>query len=211
MTRRLTIETGLGGSASSRLVLGGSDKSAFSEVVMDFVGAWESLLQFAGSYYDWKQDAKLSPIVRWQAASASWPFLWHHLSNTAYFVASAVWNEDEIGAKPFQDALVRWPRVFEFKLPDQYYSQNSFLLFPDFFDMDWDAVEKRLLAIESDRFIVRDVNPFALFSSLLRRAHGDAILIVTAVMLRWYIEVSWPRFLWTPHCSMEPRRKEAHE
>jgi uncharacterized membrane protein YiaA len=23
--------------------------------------------------------------------------------------------------------------------------------------------------------------------------------------------VSWPRFLWTPHCSMEPRRKEAHE
>ena len=23
--------------------------------------------------------------------------------------------------------------------------------------------------------------------------------------------MSWPRFLWTPHCSMEPRRKEAHE
>jgi integrase len=25
------------------------------------------------------------------------------------------------------------------------------------------------------------------------------------------VKVSWPRFLWTPHCSMEPRRKEAHE
>ena len=33
-----------------------------------------------------------------------------------------------------------------------------------------------------------DINPFAVLAALVRRSHGDAILIASAVMLRWYIE-----------------------
>ena len=35
--------------------------------------------------------------------------------------------------------------------------------------------------------------------------------VIAAQWLALNLKMSWPRFLWTPHCSMEPRRKEAHE
>ena len=105
MTRRLTVENTATGPASFRLVLSGSDRSAFSEVVVDVIGAWESLLQLVGSYYGWHRKTKLPAMAQWEIVSKSWPFLWHHLRNTAYFVTAAVWNEDEIGAERFR---IRW-------------------------------------------------------------------------------------------------------
>jgi len=121
VTRRVTVDNPTGESASPRLVLAGSDKAAYSEALLEVVGGWESILQFVGSFYGWKEVRNLPPDVRWPALSRSWPFLKRHIRNTAYFVSSAVWNEDEIGAMQFRDALLRWSRVFEFELPDPYY------------------------------------------------------------------------------------------
>jgi hypothetical protein len=188
LTRRLTVESSPGQSASPRLVLAGSDKTAFSEVLMNFIGAWENLLQLVPTYYDWRQNLEVSTGVQWSTASASWAFLWYHLRNTAYYVASAVWNEDEIGAERFEDTLVRWSRALEFKLSDRYYSKNEFLLYPDMLNLGWDKAKTRLLEIDSDQFLVPHVNPFALFATILRRVHSDVILLASAVILRWYID-----------------------
>lgn len=188
VTRRVTIENAPGETVSSRLTLTGSDKLAFTDVVLKFIGAWESLLQLVGTYYDWKESKALSNDLKWRVLSASWPFLSHHLLNTAYIAASAVWNEDSIGAERFRDSLVRWLRVFEFQLPDRYFSQYSFLLFPDFFVVDWSAIEKRLSEIEANILVTRNIDPFSLCASLLRNVHNDAILVTCAVLLRWHIE-----------------------
>jgi len=42
---------------------------------------------------------------------------------------------------------------------------------------------------------------------------GVSLLVseLNAKRLEFLHELSWPRFLWTPHCPTEPRRKEAHE
>jgi hypothetical protein len=96
------------------------------------------------------------------------------LRNTGYFVTSAVWNEDEIGAERYRDALVRWPKVFEFELPDKFHSQNAFLLFPDLLTGDWKAATARLHAIEGDGLLNFDINPFAVVAALVERSHDDA-------------------------------------
>ena len=68
------------------------------------------------------------------------------------------------------------------------------------------AVEKRWRETLDDRFTVsmepqyRDES-FQNFSGQL--AHREWALAL--------LKVSWPRFLWTPHCPLEPRRNGPHE
>lgn len=187
LARRVSVENVPGESASPKLALAGSDKAAFSDVLFDVVGAWERVLQHIGSLYDWKDIKRASYDKQWKALAGSWPFFWHHLRNSAYFVALAVWNEDEIGAEQFRVCLLRWPEVFHFELEDRFYSSYSGLIVPDLFKKEWSDVEKRLEEIEG-RNINFGLSPFSLFSTISGRAHNDAVLITSGVLLRWFTE-----------------------
>lgn len=187
LTRRVSIENVSGQSASPRLTLTGSDKAAFADVISDFVGAWEGVLQHVGSLYSWKEVRGEPLDIQWNRLAMSWPLLQHHLRNTAYFLTVAVWNEDEVGADYFRDSLVRWPEVFRFELADAYYSPYARLLFPDLFFLKWDEVKTKLNEIEATD-LDRGADPFALETTVLRGAHDDTIFLTSAVLLRWFIE-----------------------
>ncbi len=186
LSRHVSIVNAPGQSASPRLSLAGSDKSAFSDVLFDFIGAWEGVIQFVGSLYKLKDAESRGPDEQWRRLANSWPFLQHHLRNTAYFLALAIWNEDEIGAERFRESLVRWPAVFQFQLADPYYSAFGRYLFPDLFSLSWSEAKAKVNRIEGDDF-ERGVTPLALGATILRHVHDDALILTSAVLLRWII------------------------
>ncbi len=172
----------------ARLNLSGSDRTVFSDVLREVVGGWETTLQLVGSFYKWQQPGEHSNEDKWRRYSAAWSFLNQHLRNTAYSLALATWNDDEVGSDLFCDALVRWPSVYKFELPDTYYTTRQVLLSPEILSLDWKAAKERLKAIEGDHLITRDESPPAVAASVLERAHIDTCLITSAVIFRWFIE-----------------------
>ena len=164
--------------------LAGSDKQAYEDVILRFIGSWESTLQVAPHIYSWRQR-EIGPEAQWQRYSASWPFLQQHLRNTAYLLAVAVWNEDEIGANYYGEALLRWLAGLH-DLEDEHALIEE-LLAPDLFDKDWTtaSVEARRLLREPEW---DELSPTGAFSAFLKRMHEDVIFVISGVMFAWYIE-----------------------
>jgi hypothetical protein len=100
VTRRTTIDVRADEAAQPRLQLAGSERRAYESVVRSFVGAWENILRVADHLYDFRLREGRPPAELWKAFGRGMPFLDKHLRNTAYLLASAIWNEDEIGAEP---------------------------------------------------------------------------------------------------------------
>ena len=92
VTKRTTVVNAPGEAAAPRTALAGSGAKAYESVVVNFVGAWESLLQFGPAGRHWREKNDASDAAQWAAFGASWQLLWQHLKNTAYLLALAVWN-----------------------------------------------------------------------------------------------------------------------
>ncbi len=165
--------------------LAGSDASAYENVVIGFVGAWESTLQHVDHMYKW-QKRDLAPDEQWQRFIASWPFLQQHLRNTAYLLAVAVWNEDEIGADYFCGALLRWFRNFEHDLEGEHNLIRS-LLSPDVLEHDWPTA-KASLAVLLREPVFDEPRPTNTFSAILECVLADTVLVVAGVILGWFME-----------------------
>jgi hypothetical protein len=183
VTKRTTIEAPSEGAAEPRLALAGSDAKAYANILPDIIGAWESLLQNAPSLYKWRGQAEETDAERWSAFRASWPFLWQHLSNTAYCLAVGVWNEDEVGAALFREALVRWPRTLG--KVDGAELRWRRLLFPDILNLDWSEASRRAAHLGYETLPAPA--PDELFASVLRGVHDDVVLLTAALMLFWTI------------------------
>jgi hypothetical protein len=101
-------------------------------------------------------------------------------------LAAAVWNEDEIGAVEYREALIRWPEVSSYQRESRVDLVNRRLLFPDIVHMNWsDAaahVRPNLPAY------VNEPAPVELFSSLLHETHRDCIVLTAATLLAWHME-----------------------
>lgn len=167
--------------------LHGSDKSVYKDVIIDAVGSWERLVQFVPSMYSFSDLKKLDPTQQWVGLVKSFSFFRQHLRNTAYFVASATWNEDGIGSLYFQDTLARWIETFSYALPDDdYLIRNQVFLLPSLTDADWKNATKKIQLIENDSST--PIDPPSIFKILLVGMHEDVTLITTAVLLRWHIE-----------------------
>jgi hypothetical protein len=183
-TKRTTIETSVNEPAQPRLRLAGSDAKAYSSVLPALIGAWEALLPAASTIYGWRDEKKQESESRWNEFRASWPFLWQHLKNTAYCLAVAVWNEDEEGAGYFQEALVRWPDTLSLRHP---YSELRYRrhLLPIILDREWGEAKAaaRTLAYE----FASDPQPDELFTTIVRNAHQDVIMLSAALLLSWSI------------------------
>ncbi|MBC2664230.1 hypothetical protein H7F51_01720 [Novosphingobium flavum] len=185
VTKRTTVEIRRGQAAEPRLALAGSDAKAYESVVPDIVGAWESLLHYPPSMYGWSERGEQTDIVRWAAFKASWPFLWQHLTNTAYCLASAVWNEDEIGAALFREALVRWAHALDHRLDDRAELRHRRLLFPSILDLNWPEASLKGAALGYD--YMPSPTPDQLFASVIRGAHDDIVLLTASLLLSWTI------------------------
>ncbi|MDM9645793.1 hypothetical protein [Rhizobium sp. S163] len=183
-TKRTTIETSAMEPARPRLRLAGSDAKAYSSVLPDLIGAWESLLHSASAIYGWRDEKRQESQSRWNEFRASWPFLWQHLKNTAYCLAVAVWNEDDEGARYFQEALVRWPESLRLRHP---YSElrHRRHLFPNILHREWTDAKAaaRSLAYEH----ASDPQADELFATIVRNAHQDVIMLSAALLLSWSI------------------------
>jgi hypothetical protein len=143
VTRHTSVDVAPAAAAHPRLALAGSDRRAYEQVVMNTIGAWESTVRLADSLYGWREAGEESTPL-WSALGTSWPFLERHLRNTAYFLASAVWNEDPIGADRYRDALLRWVETVRVDLEPDYLLRHQVLLTPELFVIEWGAVGERL-------------------------------------------------------------------
>ena len=185
VTKRTTVVNAPGEAAAPRLALAGSGAKAYESVVVNFVGAWESLLQFGPAGRHWREKNDASDAAQWAAFGASWQFLWQHLKNTAYLLALAVWNEDEIGAALYRDALIQWPRTVRHEIENSVHLREPCLLFPDILKLNWDA------AIQHAQHILQDwvpsPHPDELFNSILLGAYDDVMLLTALLFLYWHI------------------------
>ncbi|WP_157016636.1 hypothetical protein [Mesorhizobium xinjiangense] len=186
VTKRTVAENPEGQAASQRLSLAGSDRKAYESVLPNIVGAWERLLQGRPSFYQWRDKHELDATEQWSVFAKSWPFLSQHLHNTAYMLAVAVWNEDEVGADLFRDALVRWPENLSHELADQADLINRRLLYPDVLSLEWSAALERVKPILPH--FLPSPSPDQLFNCILRSAHDDCILLTAALLLSWHID-----------------------
>lgn len=185
MTKRTTVETLRGQAAEPRLALAGSDAKAYESVVPDVVGAWESLLHYPSSMYGWRERGEQTEVERWEAFRASWPFLWQHLTNTAYCLATSVWNEDEVGAALFREALVRWAQALDHRLDDRAELRHRRILFPSILDLNWPEASAKAAPLGYD--YMPPPTPDQLFASVIRGAHDDTVLLTASLLLFWTI------------------------
>lgn len=106
----------------------------------------ENALRVADNLYGFRPREGRSPAELWKAFGRSIPFLDKHLRNTAYLLASEIWNEDEIRAERYRDCLLRWLDTLRPEMQTDILLSHHALLTPDLFALDWAAVQTRLQA-----------------------------------------------------------------
>lgn len=184
VTRRTTLDVPADQAAQPRLKLSGSERRAYESVVVTFIGAWENVLRVADHLYGFGAREDRSPAELWKAFGRSMPFLEKHLRNTAYLLASAIWNEDEIGAERYRDCLLRWLDTLRPEVQTDILLRHPALLTPGFLTLDWTAVEMRLQAYR--RYPWPELPPpEAVFAIILRGIFDDVLLITAVLALAW--------------------------
>lgn len=185
LTQRRTYEPGSAVDEAAIPHVAGSDKRAYEEVVMSLVGTWEDTLRIVDHLYRWRRR-EIESAEQWQRFAASWPFLQQHLRNSAYLLAVAVWNEDEIGAAYYAEMLLRWFDGLQRKLEDDYHLIKT-VLTPDLLEKQWnDALASLAPMVRSPS--LDQPSPSGVFSAIVRNALADAIIVAAGVMLGWFIE-----------------------
>lgn len=183
VTKRTVVQTREGQSAEPRLGLAGSDSKAFADLLPDIVGAWEGLLHHVGPMYRWRDRNEQTDENRWAAYRPSWVFLWQHLTNTAYCLANAVWNEDEIGSSVFREALVRWPQALNHRLDDRAELRHRRLVFPTHLTLEWPAATAAIVPLGYEH--MPGPSPDQLFATVVRGAKEDVLLLTAALLQSW--------------------------
>lgn len=185
VTKRTTIEAPKDATAQPRLTLAGSDSKAYANVLPEVIGAWEGLMREVPLIYNWRESGDKDDDGRWSGFQASWPFLWQHLSNTAYCLAVATWNEDELGAAMYRDALVRWPQMLRHMVDEGTEIRHRRLVYPTVLKFSWPEAKVRIAPLTYDYRPAP--SPGAVFASILRGAHDDVLLLTAELMLFWTI------------------------
>jgi hypothetical protein len=206
VTKRTVVEQ-REGEALARQGLAGSDKKAYDAIVADVVAAWENLLQQGASLFFDRSERRAPHPERWAILSTSWPFLWRHLTNTAYLLAAAVWNEDSTGAELYRDTLVRWPQTLGHDSAERAELIERRLLFPDIRTLKWDRALTQLGPILPD--YLPAPTPDHAFNAILRGAHDDIILLTSALLLSWTMNEKQQSDLGAQTASLLLRREPA--
>lgn len=185
VTRHRTLEATSTNGCVQVPQLAGSDQRAYEDVIIGFVGAWEGTLQLVNRIYDWRTK-EIDVKEQWQRYKASWPFIQRHLRNTSYLLAVAVWNEDEIAAGYYCEALLRWFNNLEHDLDVDHLLVRAPLT-PNLLDLNWPAAQSALVSLLIQP-VMQEPHPSGIFTAILQNALADTIVIAVGVMLAWFIE-----------------------
>ena len=168
--------------ATAGAMAGARDTKAYENALPEIIGAWERILYHSPLLTsDWRGEQ--DNVLRWSSVRANWPLLWLHLTNTAYSLAIAVWNEDEVGAQMFREALVRWPKNLEYCFHSEATLKHPWLLSPNLVHLDWNDAVARMSSIADEH--PNSPVPDELVTSIIRVAHNDVLLLTSALLLRW--------------------------
>jgi hypothetical protein len=184
VTKRAVIGAGADEIGSSA-TLTGSDKRAYENVLIGFVGGWETLAQYLiSSFGIARRPSTKAADEQWAAFGRSLPVFQKHLQNAAYFFASAVWNDDALGADRFRDLLLRWLQPFYANLQTTFHFSNTLFLMPDLLTLDWAAAQVQVAS--RMRFHQELEVPGPVFGVLLWELHCDVVCVSGLVALHWY-------------------------
>lgn len=171
------------GDSNARLA--GSDARAYQEVLISFVGAWESFQQSLILSFGLRKLRKKTAEEKWGAYSKAWGVIFAHLKASAYFIASASWNEDDPGEERYRDHLLRWLSHFYNEVDREYAFQHTYLLTPSLLTVSWsEASEAAKPCLRYHQ--IEHETPSSIFGEILRTTHRDAVTISAALNLLWY-------------------------
>jgi hypothetical protein len=183
VTRRAVIGAAVEPGTSPTLT--GSDKRAYENVLIGFVGGWETLAQtLISSLSLERRPSATAPAAQWHAFAKGFPVFQTHLHYAAYFLAAAVWNDDALGADRFRDLLLRWPQPFYANLQATYLFPNTLLLTPDLTSQDWPTAQAEVAG--RMRFRQEAALPGPISGILLWELHCDVVCVSGLVALHWY-------------------------
>lgn len=189
VTRRAVL--GAATESGASLALTGSDKRAYENALIGFVGGWEALAQtLISSLSLRRRPSAADASEQWSAFSRGFPVLQTHLQNEAYFLAAAVWNDDVLGADRFRDLLLRWLQPFYANLQATYWFSHTLLLTPDLTTRDWPTVQAEVAG--RMRFRQQAALPGLVSGVLLWELHCDVICVSGLVALHWYATSEQP-------------------
>lgn len=80
---------------------------------------------------------------------------------------------------------MRWPEAYEFRFAEEAQLRDRRLLFPDVLNRKWH--EARAQAVSLSFGYAPQPSPEHLFSSILRSAHEDVLLLTAALLLSWTV------------------------
>lgn len=186
-------------------ILAGSDKRAYEDAVIGFVGGWEALEQALISAFSLeRRPAQDDQDKQWHAFTRSFPVLQEHLHNAAYFFAAAVWNNDEQGSDRLRDMLLRWLNPFYGILQATFAFSNTLLITPDLASQSWttarDDIARRM------RYRQEAALPGPVFGLMLWELHNDVVSISGLIALHWYATGSQPSELASQAALLTLRR-----
>lgn len=165
--------------------LAGSDARAYDVVLIQFVGAWESFQQALIQATGLRKLRKTELGEQWQRYSASWPVLYEHMKASAYFLASAVWNEDDAGEKRYRDHLLRWRSHLYQELGRDYAFHRTYLLVPEVLSATWgEAIDNVRPTLRYEQ--LERATPASVFGEILKTSHRDVVTIIASLCLAWY-------------------------
>jgi len=184
VTKQAVIGAGTGEIGSSA-TLTGSNKRAYENVMISFVGGWETLAQTLISSLGIERRPNANATgAQWLRFSKSFSVFQAHLHNAAYFLASAVWNDDALGADRLRDLLLRWLQPFYAILQETYLFSHQLLITPDLVTKEWANVQREVA--RRTQFGEGAALPGPVFGILLWELHCDVVCICGLVALYWY-------------------------
>ncbi len=166
--------------------MAGSYTSAYSDFLPHAIGAWEHLLLQATFLHCWDEAKHTKAESQWRVYQNSWPFLWQHLICTARCLCISVWNEDEIGAKFFREALVGWMKNLSHHLTNTVGVELTLLPYPDIMSLNWPEAKSLGDALRPRMFQNLEApSPLDLFSNTVKGAFDDVLLLTSTILLSW--------------------------
>lgn len=182
LTRHTSVEAPLDGAAAPRLILAGSDRRAYEQAVLNFVGAWERVASRGEEIYRLEERRRGTADEAWSAYCEAFPFLRAHLSHSLYMLASAVWNEDPTGSEQFRDMVVRWPERLDLFSPTEPRLRRRALVTPD-----WALDTYTNAAAFAARLQRLQVSPRLIANAVLSGVYDDGLTVCAAVALSWRV------------------------
>ncbi|MCG8085686.1 MAG: hypothetical protein JAZ13_08220 [Candidatus Thiodiazotropha taylori] len=157
----------------------------YEQVIRSFIGSSESLLQLIPSIYGWDKSQLDDNQRQWEYYGKGWPIIQRHLRNTAYFLVTALWNNNDISAKHYYEALLQWIKPLEFKFSFSEHIVHTYFIMPDILDFNWNEVQDFLITQQINPEWGETPTPSALLGIILRNIKQDVTNVLLGVFIGW--------------------------